>query len=55
MLVLIILQKSRFAVVGQPLRLAGEPLSLYRADAAIQGGDIVVFQTLSYGEQLRQP
>ena len=30
------LQESRFAAVGQPLRLAGSPLPLYRADAAIQ-------------------
>ena len=31
------LAESRFAAVGQPLRLAGEPLPLYRADARHRG------------------
>ena len=40
------LQKSRCAAVGQPLRLAGSPLPLYRADAAIQGKTLLRFRLL---------
>ena len=39
-------QGSRFAAVGQPLRLAGSPLPLYRADAAIQGKTLQRFRLL---------
>ena len=39
-------QGSRFEAVGQPLRLAGSPLPLYRADAAIQGKTLQRFRLL---------